>query len=190
MGHTDNSWHLHSTYHGWDPILNTVCVCWHVGGNWGHGPSTSENRWLPPQQPSRIRKTAGIWMSWPPQGPRASRLLCLSQKCKIFTGYSLSNPISSAKTGSGSRSLRHWAAAIGAHPCNVSSKWHVHGMSNLLVLWVGFSEYHEHKCSSPMWSSCVTSYMCIISLNFHKNLHIPPPHTHIHNHFPMMNQCG
>ena len=27
---------------------------------------------------------------------------------------------------------------------------------HLLVLWVDFSEYHKHKCSSLVWSPCVT----------------------------------
>ena len=25
----------------------------------------------------------------------------------------------------------------------------------MLVLWVVFSEYHEHQYSSPVWNSCV-----------------------------------
>ncbi|KAF6109807.1 hypothetical protein HJG60_011005 [Phyllostomus discolor] len=75
-----------------------------------------------------MRKTVRIWMSQSPQGPWASRFLCLSLKCRIFTRYSLPNPISSTKAGCGIQHFSRRSTAIGALPCNVSEKRHVYSI--------------------------------------------------------------
>ena len=77
-----------------------------------------------------------------------SRPLCLKGPCVYYSidlpHAAPPNPIRSIKVGGGAQSPVMWVinGMTTAHP-------------HLPVLWEVLSEYHEHKYSFPVWSSCI-----------------------------------
>ena len=67
-------------------------------------------------------------MSQTSQGPCVSSLLCLLQKCRIFTRYSLLSPISITQATGRAWSCSQQSRANSALPCNMSNKERVHSM--------------------------------------------------------------